>query len=70
MDKLLTKTGSTAREQTMMYKAVVQKVLLYRSESWVVKVSMLKLLEEFHNQVSHRIPRMSYHQVGGKEWRW
>ena len=44
MEKLLTKTGETMRICEMMYKAVVQTVILYRIQSWVVTEVMLKVL--------------------------
>ena len=34
--KLVSKTGATVRERVILYKTVVQLVLLYGSESWVV----------------------------------
>ena len=37
--------------RVVMYKAVVQSVLLYGSKSWLVKGAMLKVLEGLHNQV-------------------
>ena len=39
---------STVRAWAMMYKAVVQTVLIYGSGSWVVTDVILKLLEGFH----------------------
>ena len=46
--------GNSAGEG-MLYKSVVQLVLLYWSESWVVTGSMLKLLEGFHHRVVRSI---------------
>ena len=43
----------------MIFKAVVQMVLLYGSESWVVTYVMLKVLEGFHHWVDRRIAGMS-----------
>ena len=42
-----------------MYKAVVQSVLLYIIESWVVTGEMLKVLEEFYHRVAQCITRMT-----------
>ena len=53
-----------------MYKAVVQTVLLYMIESWVVTEAMLKVLEGFHHQVVLRISWMSAQQVGEEGCRW
>ena len=42
----------------MIYKAVVQTVLLYESESWVVRKETLKVLEGFHHRVDQKIAGM------------
>ena len=44
-EKVLVKTGEMVRAWDMMYKAVVQTVMVYRSETWVVTYVMLKVLE-------------------------
>jgi hypothetical protein len=36
----------------MFYKAVVQSVLLYGSETWVLSPKMLSKLEGFHKQIA------------------
>ena len=46
--KVLMNMGLTVRAWAMMYKAVVQTVLIYGSGSWVVTDVILKLLEGFH----------------------
>ena len=51
-------------ERLMMYKVVVQTVLLYGSDSWVVTAVMLEFLEEFHPRVAHQIAGISDRQVG------
>ena len=53
--------GSTVRAQGMMYKAVVQLVLLYGSESWVVTRAMVKVLEGFH-----KLGSKNYYGYGGE----
>jgi len=53
----------------MFYKAVVQSVLLFGSETWVLSPSMLKALEGFH----HRVARQLSGKVGWylpREDRW
>ena len=37
--------------RVVLYKAVVQSVLLYGSKIWLVTGAMLKVLEGLHNQV-------------------
>ena len=39
----------------MFYKAVVQSVLLYGCESWVITQQVLKTLEGFHHSVARRL---------------
>ena len=41
VENLLRKTWSLIKSQEMMYKAVVQSVLLYGSEIWVVTDTMM-----------------------------
>ena len=55
------------RAQGDMDKAVVQLVLLYGSESWVVTGDMLKVLEGFHHGVAQRITRMTAERRAGRE---
>ena len=50
--------------QAMIYNVLIQTVLLYRSESWVVMDVMMRVLEGFHHQVSQRISGMSYWKFG------
>ena len=45
--KVVSKTGSTVQDRGVLYKAVIQLVLLYGSESWVVMGEMLNVLEGF-----------------------
>ena len=41
----------------MLYKTVVHTVLLYGSESWVVRDANMKILEGFHHKITRRIAR-------------
>ena len=43
MGDVVTKTGATVRAQGMLYKSVVQSVLLYGSVIWLMTGGMLKL---------------------------
>ena len=60
--------GETVRSREMMYKAVVQTVLIYGSDSWVVTDVILKVVDGFHHQVAWRITGMSAWQVKEVEW--
>ena len=53
--KVLTRTGVTVQAQSMLYKAVVKTVLLYRTESWMVMRTMLKVMERIHHWVGRGI---------------
>ena len=52
---VLVKSGATIRARAMLYKAVVQVVLMYSSEIWVVKYVMIKVLKRLHHHISWRI---------------
>ena len=54
----------------MMYKAVVQTVLIYRIDFWVVTEAMLKVMEVFHHCLNRRIAGMSSWKVGEEVWEW
>ena len=60
MAEVLTKAGAAVRARDIMYKAVVQTMLLYASESWVDTGAMLTVLEGFHHRLDIKIagPRM------------
>ena len=64
------KTGVLVRTQGTMYKAVMQSVFLYKSPSWVVTGSMLKVLEGLHHRVARRIMGMTSRCKKSGEWEW
>ena len=47
--------GADARARGYFYKAVVRAVLLYRSESWTLMESTLKLFHSFHSRVARHL---------------
>ena len=55
---MLAREGANPRVSAMFYKAVVQSVLLYNCESWVVTPAVLKVLEGFHHRAARRITSM------------
>ena len=57
--KVVLKTGAMVWERGILCKAVVQLVLLYGSESWVVMGEILKVIEVFHRGVERRITGMT-----------
>ena len=68
MARLLAKTGETVQTRGMMYKAVDQLLILYRSEIRVVTGDMLKVLEGFHHRVARRMTGMTATCGAGREW--
>jgi len=55
VSRVLAREGADARISAMFYKAVVQSVLLYGSETWVVTPAVLKVLEGFHHRAARRL---------------
>jgi hypothetical protein len=51
---ILRREGSTPRISAMFYKAVLQTVLIFGSEPWVLTPSMLGKIEGFHRQIARR----------------
>ena len=52
LSRILVREGATPRVSGMFYKAVVQAVLLYGCESWVLTDKVWKVLESFHNRAA------------------
>ena len=52
----------------MMYKAVAQTVLLFDSNSCVVTLEMLKVVEELHHRLVWWIKGMMYRRADNGEW--
>ena len=59
MVKFLVKMGEMVPSRAIMYKALVQTVLIYWSECWLVMDAILKVLEGLHYWVARRISWMS-----------
>ena len=51
----------------MFYKAVVQSVLLYGCETWVITPAVQRTLDGFHNRVTRQIAGRQPRRVNG-EW--
>ena len=53
----------------MFYKAVVQSVLLYGCETWVITPQVLRVLEGFHHRVARRLSgRRPYYLPAEDRW--
>ena len=68
IERVLERTGATMQDWGATHKAVVQLVLLYGSESWVVTGDIIKVLTAFHHQAAQRITGMTAKRGAGKEW--
>ena len=68
MLKFLVKVGAMVKSCAMMYKEVVQTLILYGSESWIVTDETVKVLEGFHHRISRRIMGKIDRRVGEEDW--
>lgn len=50
--------GAKSKVMGMFYKAVVQSVLLYGSETWVLTKANYDILNSFHVAVRRKISKM------------
>ena len=64
VSRVLDNTGAMMRSRKMLYKAVVQTVLLYRINSWVITGVIMEVLEEFHHQITRRLRGKMSGRVG------
>ena len=65
---LLRKEGVEPRAMGYFYKAIVQAVLLYGSETWVVADSVLKQLRSFHHRAARFISQRHIRPNGEGNW--
>ena len=52
---VLSREGADARTSGQIYLSVVQLVVLYGSETWVLTPHMQRVLGGFHHRVAHRL---------------
>ena len=55
LTQLLRRELADARTLVMLYVAVVQAVILYWSENWVMSPRIVRTLGRFHHRVAHRL---------------
>ena len=55
LNRILSREGADARTSGHIYLAVVQSVMLYGSESWVLTLCMKRVLGRFHHRVARRL---------------
>ena len=68
VSKVLKADGAPRKARAMFYKAVVQTVLLFGSETWVLTTPMKKLLDGFHHRVARQISGLTPYYTGHGEW--
>ena len=66
ISRVLTREGANPRVSGMFYKAVVQSVLLYGSETWVRTQSMDQMLAGFHHRAARRLAGMYPKLIDGQ----
>jgi hypothetical protein len=57
VSRLLVREGATAKMMGKIYLAIVQSVVLYGSETWVLSERMRRMLEGFHNRCARQMTR-------------
>ena len=62
------KAGVAVRARDMLYKAVVQAVLIYGSEIWVITDTIMNFLEGFHQRSTQSIMGKTEQQVRAEGW--
>ena len=65
---ILTAGGMDHRIAGYFYKVVVQTVLLYGSESWVISKTRLRMLESFHRRVARYLCRRHIRKLEDGTW--
>ena len=68
VSRVMEKAGTTVQARAMIYKAVVQTVLLYGSKSWMITGAMMKVLEAFHHHIARRLPGKMYPRLSEERW--
>ena len=66
--RILSREEATSGTMAYFYKAIVQAVLLYGSESWVLTERMRKALNSFHHRCARYIAGEHIRQLPDGEW--
>lgn len=70
VSRLLTREGASPRVSGLFYKAVVQTVLLYASETWnISSQGLMSMLRSFHHRMARCISRQTPRYFRGED-RW
>jgi hypothetical protein len=68
LGKLLSQEGANPIAMRIFYKVIVQSVLLYGSESWVITKSKMVQLRSFHRRCARYITRTHIRQEEDGTW--
>lgn len=66
--RILSKEGANPKAMASVYKAVVQAVLLFGSETWVLTLGMEKKLQSFHRRCARYITGQHIRQNPDESW--
>ena len=66
--RVLVKVDATVWARSMLYKAVVHKVLIYNRDGWVVTDVILKVMEGVHHRLFQSIVGISAQRFGLGGW--
>jgi hypothetical protein len=66
--RILSRDGRNPRVMARLYLAVVQQVLLYGSETWVLTKHLLGRLEAFHNRCAHHMAHRHIQRRSDGTW--
>ena len=64
--RLMEKTGALVRSRSMLYKSVIQTVLLYGRDNSVITGAFIKVLEEFQHRIVRRLTGRRTRVLGRK----
>ena len=70
MSRILSREGAAPQVSGLFFKAVVQAVLLFRLETWVVNPCMVKALGGFQTQVVERLMGRLPQRTPDGKWRY
>jgi hypothetical protein len=68
LGRILSSDKASPKAMASIYRAVVQAVLLYGSESWVLTNAMLQTLQSFHHRCARFITGQHIRQNEDKSW--
>jgi hypothetical protein len=66
--KILAQSGATPKHMVSFYLTIVQAILLYGAETWVLSDAMKRKLSSFHNRCARYLTHMPIHQNAEGTW--